>query len=125
VIETGASDLADMLLRCKFIINVYSEVSNNMHWLDDVMADCKRSVNAGQLQETLSCSDPHELRLQHIELQSTRGTPTDHISDTVTQAPKSGLNFGSWCRDIQLFVICEKMVIDTMTIHHVYHILGV
>jgi hypothetical protein len=61
VVETGASDLADVLLHGEF--NVNAKVSNDMHWLDGVTADHECHISKGQL---LSCTNPHELRLQHI-----------------------------------------------------------
>ena len=125
MIETDASDLGDVLLHCEFVVDVNSNISNDVHWLDDVTADRECDVSAGQLLKTLPRSNPHELHLQHIELQPTRSTPTDHIGDAVIKTPQSGLDFGNWCRDVQLFVIGQELVIDMVTLHQVCHILGI
>ena len=93
--ETGASDLGDVLLHCEFVVDDNSKVSDDVYWLDDVTADRECDVSAGQLLKTLPRINPHELRLQNIELQPTRSTSVDHISDAVTKAPRSGLDFGN------------------------------
>ena len=69
--------VASLLLHCEFVVDVNSNVSNDVYWLDDVTADRECDVSAGELLRTLSRINPHEPRFQHNELQPTRSTLTD------------------------------------------------
>jgi len=74
VMETGACDLAEMMLLSEFVVNEDSMVMSDMCRFDDVTADHKYGVSAGQLLKTLPRSKRHEFRLLDNELQLARKT---------------------------------------------------
>jgi len=59
--EAGAGDIADMMLHCEFFVN--ENYTNNLCCLDNVSADRKYEVSAGQLLNTLPYFKLYELLL--------------------------------------------------------------
>lgn len=95
------------LLRGQFIVDVHSgRPSRNAlaWWRQNRLWDCPLSR-----QWTTAGDVP-------IQMSSTFVTHWV-TGDEITSVTWSGLNFIHWSRDVQLFVVSEKIVVDTLTLY--------
>ena len=70
MIEAGSSDSGNVWLHGEFSVKVYTEVSNQTGWLDDVEPDLDSLVIWWNFLQVCSRTEPHDLGLPCIKLEA-------------------------------------------------------
>jgi len=123
--EATADNTTDVLLHRQLIIKVDAKISNDRDRLNDVITDWKCQVSKRQLEQVSSTAEPRQLRFQRIQLESTWWAPISNVSYTAAQLMTDGVNFRDLIRSVELFVVSEQVMVDTITYENIHDVLGV